>query len=54
MDWADYLTRIEGVQEREAFVDTLVEAAAADDPPYVLDYARLELEATRPGEGMHG
>ena len=51
---ADYLTRIEGVQEREAFVDTLVEAAAADDPPYVLDYVRLELEAMRPGEGMHG
>jgi len=51
---ADYLTRIEGVQEREAFVDTLVEAAAADDPPFVLDYVRLELEATRPGEGMHG
>lgn len=51
---ADYLTRIEAVQEREAFVDTLVAAAAADDPPFVLDYVRLELEATRPGETMHG
>ncbi len=51
---ADYLARIEGVQERDAFVDTLVEAAAADDPPFVLDYVRLELEAVRPEEGMHG
>ena len=51
---ADHLARLDGVQEREAFVDTLVVTAAADDSPYVLDYVRLELEATRPGEAMDG
>ena len=51
---ADYLARIEGVQERDAFVDTLVDAAGRDDPPFVLDYVRLELEAVRPEKGMHG
>jgi trans-aconitate 2-methyltransferase len=33
----------------ERFIDELTRAAAGDDPPYSLDYWRLNLEAIRPG-----
>jgi len=46
---ADHLTRIDTPAGRETFVDALVDAAAADDPPFVLDYVRLDLEAVRKG-----
>ncbi|MEJ7811686.1 MAG: class I SAM-dependent methyltransferase [Gemmatimonadaceae bacterium] len=34
---------------REHFLHALTEQAAGDDPPYVLDYWRLNLRARRPG-----
>lgn len=46
---ADYLARLPDPADRTAFVDVLVAAAAADDPPYVLDYVRLDLQAVRRG-----
>jgi len=51
---ADYLARIASPMEREGFLDVLVGAAAVDDPPFVLDYVRLELEAAKPLEALHG
>jgi trans-aconitate methyltransferase len=36
--------------ERAPFIDRLVEGAALEDPPYVLDYWRLNMRATRPLE----
>lgn len=47
---ADYLSRLGEEAAREHFVTAIVEAAAADDPPYTLDYVRLEMEAVRPRE----
>jgi len=43
-----YLPRIQSEERRAAFVDRLVEAAAHDDPPYTLDYWRLNIVARRP------
>jgi trans-aconitate 2-methyltransferase len=37
-------------QEAAAFLDTLCDAAAADQPPFHLDYVRLNLEAALPRE----
>lgn len=34
---------------RRRFVEELTEQAAADDPPYSLDYCRLNISARRPG-----
>jgi trans-aconitate 2-methyltransferase len=34
---------------RDAFVDRLTELASGDDPPYELDYWRLNFQANRPG-----
>jgi trans-aconitate 2-methyltransferase len=43
----DHLARIsEG--DRPAFLDTLAEEAAADAPPFTLDYWRLNIAATKP------
>jgi trans-aconitate methyltransferase len=43
-----YLPRIDGDGRRAAFVDRLVEQAARDEPPYTLDYCRLNIIARRP------
>lgn len=43
-----YLPRIAGEQRRAAFVARLVGDAAHDDPPYTLDYCRLNMFARRP------
>ena len=43
----DHLTRLpEG--ERSAFLDFLADQAAADSPPFTLDYWRLNMAATKP------
>lgn len=44
---ADYFTRVRA-EEREDMLDALCAAAAKDDPPYTLDYVRLNLAAVRP------
>ena len=44
---ADYFTRV-SEKEREAMLDVLCDAAAADSVPYTLDYVRLNLSARRP------
>jgi len=36
------------VELHEAFLDPLVNAAAADDPPFTLDYQRLNISARKP------
>jgi trans-aconitate 2-methyltransferase len=43
-----YLPRITGEERRAAFVDRLVGDAAHDDPPFTLDYRRLNIVARRP------
>lgn len=43
-----YLPRIQTEVRRAAFVDRLVEQSAGDEPPYVLDYCRLNMTARRP------
>lgn len=43
-----HLERLPGEALRRAFLDELVAAAAADREPFVLDYWRLNLGATRP------
>jgi trans-aconitate 2-methyltransferase len=49
---AQWLERFAGApDEAAAFLDALCDAAAADDPPYTLDYMRLNLEAEMPTEG---
>lgn len=37
-------------QAKERFLDVLTEAAADDDPPFLLDYWRLNMVATSPSE----
>lgn len=45
-----WMARFEGAAaEREAFLDALCDAAAAEVPAYTLDYVRLNLEAALPG-----
>ena len=46
---ADYLSRLPEPSDRAAFMEALLDAAAADDPAYTLDYVRLDLTAVRPG-----
>lgn len=41
-----YLDPIAEPAERAAFLDAIVSAAAADEPPFTLDYWRLNLRAT--------
>jgi hypothetical protein len=44
------LERIPDVAARARVLDRLVELAAQDDPPFRLDYWRLNMRATRPLE----
>ncbi|HEV2105588.1 MAG TPA: methyltransferase domain-containing protein [Candidatus Eisenbacteria bacterium] len=48
---ADNLARLPDERERAAFVDAVCDAAGADEPPWTLDYVRLNLEATRGARG---
>lgn len=43
-----HLARLTDPEARRRFVDLLVEPAPHDDPPYSLDYWRLNLDARRP------
>jgi trans-aconitate methyltransferase len=44
-----HLARLPEGGLRRRFVDELTEQAARDDPPYALDYCRLNISARRPG-----
>ncbi len=44
----DHLVRLPSSALRDAYVDALAELASADDPPWTLDYVRLDLRAIRP------
>lgn len=46
---ADYLSRLDA-HEHTQMMDAITEQAAADDPPFTLDYVRLNLRARRPEE----
>lgn len=43
-----HLERLPGGSLRRRFVEELTEQAAGDDPPYSLDYCRLNIRALRP------
>jgi hypothetical protein len=43
-----HLARIPDAALRERFLDELTAQAVADDPPFLLDYWRLNLRARRP------
>ncbi|HET7373103.1 MAG TPA: methyltransferase domain-containing protein, partial [Gemmatimonadaceae bacterium] len=43
-----FLAPISDERRRAAFVDHVVDAASQDDPPYTLDYWRLNITARRP------
>lgn len=43
-----HLARLPEARLRRRFVEGLTEQAAADDPPYSLDYCRLNIRALRP------
>jgi hypothetical protein len=43
-----HLERIPGAESRYAFVAALAEQASTDDPPFSLDYWRLNLDAKAP------
>ena len=43
-----HLSRLPEGSLRRRFVDELAERAARDDPPYALDYCRLNISARRP------
>lgn len=49
-----HLARLPDDAIRCAFVDALVDAAAVDDPPFALDYWRLNLRGRRPEETFPG
>lgn len=44
-----HLARLADDDQRRAFVGALARQAARDDPPFTLDYVRLNLEARTPG-----
>lgn len=44
-----HLARLPEGSLRRRFVEELTEQAAQDDPPYTLDYCRLNISACRPG-----
>jgi trans-aconitate 2-methyltransferase len=46
--FGSHLDRIPDPDLRDWFLDTLTEQAADDDPPYMLDYWRLNLSGVRP------
>jgi trans-aconitate 2-methyltransferase len=48
VNFRSHLQQIPHPALRADFIDRVVEAAAADRPPYTLDYQRLNLRATRP------
>lgn len=41
-----FLSRLQSAELRNQFLETMVDAAATDDPPYTLDYWRLNISAT--------
>ncbi len=43
-----FLSRLPDSQAQQRFLDAICAAAAGDDPPYSLDYQRLNMEARRP------
>lgn len=43
-----HVARISSDELRKRFIDTLTEAGATDDPPYSLDYWRLNMSARKP------
>jgi trans-aconitate methyltransferase len=43
-----YLAQLPEPSLRERFIDELTERAAATDPPFELDYSRLNIEANKP------
>jgi trans-aconitate 2-methyltransferase len=43
----DHLVRLPNAELQRAYVHALAELAAGDDPPWCLDYVRLDLRATR-------
>jgi trans-aconitate 2-methyltransferase len=45
----DHLPLLDGDAARERLLDSLADEAAADDPPFCLDYWRLNLRGRRPG-----
>jgi trans-aconitate 2-methyltransferase len=45
-----HLARLPTPELRQAFIDEVTQLAAAGDPPFTLDYWRLNLEARRPHE----
>jgi len=46
---AGHLAALPAPAARERFLDALCDAAARDDPPYTLDYVRLNLDARKGG-----
>ncbi len=49
-----HLARIPGSNLRQQFVDLLAKQAAMDDPPFNLDYWRLNIQARRPPCTLEG
>jgi trans-aconitate methyltransferase len=43
-----HVARIAGPAQRTAFLERIADSAEDDDPPYTLDYVRLNLSARRP------
>ena len=43
----DELPRLPDDQARRSYVDVLVDLASRDDPPFVLDYCRLNADGRR-------
>lgn len=43
-----FLSRLPSAALRDGFVDAIADAAAGDDPPFTLDYWRLNISAARP------
>ena len=49
-----YITHLPDAGLQRAFVDGLTDLAAADDPPFLLDYRRLNIAASRPAASEGG
>ncbi len=43
-----HLDRLPDAALKQAFIDRVTELAAKDDPPFTLDYWRLNIDARRP------
>ena len=43
-----HLDRLPDAVLKQAFIDRITELAAKDDPPFTLDYWRLNINARRP------